>query len=68
MKYQRTVPGMVAHTLIPGIERQRQSDLCEFKDREYSRTAWATGRNPILKKKKKKEGRKEKEKEKKKKK
>jgi hypothetical protein len=40
------------HTsLIPALERQRQKDLCEFKDRlNYRvscRTAKATQRNPV---------------------
>jgi hypothetical protein len=43
--------------LIPAFRRQRQVDLCEFKAslvyRASSRTARATQRNPVSKKKKK---------------
>ena len=42
---------MVAHTLIPALERQRQVDLCEFMAslvyRASFRTARATQRNPV---------------------
>ena len=38
-----------AHTLIPALRRQRQTDVCEFEasqvDRMSSRTARATQRN-----------------------
>jgi hypothetical protein len=44
---------MVAETLIPALERQRQVDLCELKAslvyRVSSRIAKATQRNPVLK-------------------
>jgi hypothetical protein len=43
--------------LIPALERQRQTDLCGFEDsliyRMSSRTAKATQRNLVKKKKKK---------------
>ena len=40
--------------LVPALRRQRQADLCEASlvYRMSSRTAWATQRNPILKKQK----------------
>ena len=43
---------VVAHTLIPALRRQRQTDVCEFKAsqvyRASSRTARATQRNPVI--------------------
>jgi hypothetical protein len=42
---------VVTTTLIPALGRQRQVELCEFKDslvyRASSRTAKATQRNPV---------------------
>jgi hypothetical protein len=44
--------------LVPAFKRQRQADLCAFKAslvyRVSSRTARATQRNPVSKRKKKK--------------
>jgi hypothetical protein len=49
---------VAAHTFNPCIGRQRQADICEFEAslvyRASSRTAKATQRNPVSKKKKSK--------------
>jgi hypothetical protein len=54
--YQKVPPGGDgAVPLIPAVRRQRQVDVCEFEAslvyRVSSRTARATERNPVLKKK-----------------
>ena len=48
-----TVTMTVVYALIPALGRQRQVDLCEFKDslvyRVNARTAKDTQRNPVSK-------------------